>query len=403
MTPSDAAAADDTDERPFDVFSDPAGEDFSVGVEEEFLLVDATTRAPRPDADVVLDGLSAPPGTAIGAEPKRSQLETGSAVCRDLPDLRASLAGLRAHLADSAAAVGARIVATGTHPFARWSEDGGVTPGDDYEGLRATYGLLTVEQTVCGCHVHVGVRDPDLAVEVMNRTRAWVPLLVALTSNSPYWMGHDTGYASFRTQVFHRWPTAGIPEHFADRATYERVVGELTATDAIDAPARLYWDVRPSARYPTLEFRACDVLPTVDEAVAVAAIIRAMVETFHGEAVAGRPYEPPRPELLRAALWRASRFGLAEQLIDVDARRLIPAAEVLGTLLERIGPALDARGELEPVVSTLGLVLRRGTGARRQREARGDDRSERGLWAVVDDVASATVTDISRRRRSPAT
>lgn len=382
-------------EQPFDVFSDPLGEDFSLGVEEEFLLVDAATRAPRADADVVLEALAAPPGTAIGAELKRSQLETGSAVCRDLPDLRASLAELRAALAGSAEAVGARIAAMGTHPFARWTDDGGVTPGDDYAELRATYGLLTVEQTVCGCHVHVGVRDPEIAIDVMNRVRAWVPLLVALSANSPYWMGHDSGYASFRTQVFHRWPTAGIPEHFEDRAAYERVVTDLAATEAIDAPARLYWDVRPSARYPTLEFRACDVLITVDEAVVVAAVIRALVETFHGEAVAERPYEPPRPELLRAALWRASRFGLAADLIDVDARRLLPATALVGKLIERIGPSLDARGDLESVVSTLSLLLRRGTGARRQRGARSDDPTERGLWPVVDRVATATTADLA--------
>jgi carboxylate-amine ligase len=382
-------------EQPFDVFSDPQGEDFSLGVEEEFLLVDAATRTPRADADVVIGAITAPPGTAIGAELKRSQLETGSAVCRDLPELRASLAGLRGALAGSAEAVGARIAAMGTHPFARWTDDGGVTPGADYADLRATYGLLTVEQTVCGCHVHVGVRDPELAVEVMNRARAWVPLLVALSANSPYWMGHDSGYASFRTQVFHRWPTAGIPEHFEDRAAYERVVADLAATSAIDAPARLYWDVRPSARYPTLEFRACDVLTTVEEAVVVAAVIRAIVETCHGEAVAERPYERPRPELLRAALWRASRFGLAAELIDVDAKRLLPATALVGKLLERIGPSLDARGDIEAVVSTLSLLLRRGTGARRQREARSGDPTERGLWPVVDRVAAATTADLS--------
>jgi carboxylate-amine ligase len=376
---------------PFAVFADEAGEDFSLGVEEEFLLVDVETRAPRPDADVVLEAAAAPAGAAIGAELKRSQLETGSAVCRDLPELRASLLALRSTLAASARAAGARIAAMGTHPFARWADDGGVTPETAYRELDATYGLLTVEQTVCGCHVHVGVRDPELAIGVMNRARAWIPLLVALTSNSPYWMGHDSRYASFRTQVFHRWPTAGIPEHLEDRAAYERVVGELTLAEAIDDPARLYWDVRPSARYPTLEFRACDVLTTVDESVAVAAIVRALVERCHEDAVAEVPYVPPSPELLRAALWRASRFGMSERLIDVAAARLAPAPLVLGSLLERIAPHLDARGELEGVVSTLGFILREGTGAERQRAARGDELARDGLRSVVDRVTVATI------------
>jgi len=374
----------------FDVFDDAGGEDFSLGVEEEFLLVDVDTREPRPDADRVLDGIATPPGAAIGAELKRSQLETGSAVCRDLPELRSSIVELRRTLAASAAAHGAEIVATGTHPFARWSDDGGITPDAEYLELESTYGLLTVEQTVCGCHVHVGVRDPDLAIEVMNRVRTWIPLLVALSTNSPYWMGHDSRYASFRTQVFHRWPTAGIPEHLEDRAAYDRVVGELTSTEAIDGPARLYWDVRPSARYPTLEFRACDVLTTIDESVAIAAIIRALVETCHGAAVAEVPYEPPRPELLRSALWRASRFGMSGKLIDVGAKRLAPAPKVLGGLLELIGPSLDARGDLETVVATLGFILRQGTGAQRQRQARGQGDHPQGLTSVLDRVATAT-------------
>jgi carboxylate-amine ligase len=218
-----------------------------------------------------------------------------------------------------------------------------------------------------------------------------VPLLVALTANSPYWMGHDSRYASFRTQVFHRWPTAGIPEHLEDRAAYERVVDQLTRTEAIDGPPRLYWDVRPSARYPTLEFRACDVATTIDESVAIAALIRAMVETTHADAVADVAFVPPNPELLRAALWRASRFGMSGKLIDVDAVRLAPAAVVLGSVLDRVGPSLDARGDLEGVVTTLGFILREGTGAHRQRAARNGDLTPSGMAAVVDRVATATL------------
>lgn len=311
-------------------------------------------------------------------------------MCRDLGDLRRSLVDLRRELGEAAARHDARIVAVATHPFATWHDDPGVTPRAAYIQLDETYGLLTAEQSVCGCHVHVGVRDPEIAIEVMNRCRAWIPTLVALTSNSPYWMGLDTSYASFRTQVFHRWPTAGIPEHLADRAEYDALVEQLTATESIDSPARLYWDVRPSVRYPTLEFRAADVLTTIDEAVAYGALVRALVQTAHADAVAERPYEPPRPELLRSALWRASRFGLSDHLVDVVARRLRPGPEVLGTLLEHVQPVLEARGEWAEVQAAARFVLREGTGAERQRRSRGGH-GEDGLAAVVDRAATATL------------
>ncbi|HEX2575792.1 MAG TPA: glutamate--cysteine ligase [Aquihabitans sp.] len=366
---------------------DPLGEDFTLGVEEEYFLVDAETRALRDDAEAVLDRARAPEGTVLGSELKRSQVESGSAVCRDLSEVRRSIVGLRQALAEAATQVGARLLASGTHPFARWDDDGGVTPHAAYLQLHETYGLLTTEQAVSGCHVHVGVRDPELAIAVMNRVRGWIPLLVAMTANSPFWMGHDSRYASFRTEVFHRWPTAGIPEHFEDRAAYDRLVEQLHATGSIDAPARLYWDVRPSARYPTLEFRAADVLMTVDECVAHAAICRALVETAHRQALAEEPLVAPRPELLRAALWRAARFGLSDDLIDVEAMQARPAAGVVASLLEHLRPVLEERGEWEEVNRIVGFLLREGTGALRQCRAQTE---EEGLAAVVDRVCVAT-------------
>jgi carboxylate-amine ligase len=378
---------DSETETPFDVFDDPRGEDFTLGVEEEFFLVDAETRELCHDAEGVLERARTPEGAVIDHELKRSQVEAGTAVCTDLAGVRASVVSLRRSLSEAAASVGARLLASGTHPFARWAEDGGVTREAAYVRLDETYGLLTVEQAVCGCHIHVGVRDPELAIQVMNRVRPWIPALVALTANSPFWMGHDSRYASYRTEVFHRWPTAGIPEHFADRAAYDELVAQLHATESIDAPARLYWDVRPSARYPTLEFRAADVLMTIDECVATAAIVRALVETCHRAAEAEAPFEAHRPELLRSALWRAARFGLSDRLIDLDAMASRPAREVLASLLELVRPVLEQRGEWAEVSATVSFVQREGTGSERQRKARGDDA---GLHAVVDRVAVAT-------------
>lgn len=375
------------DRQPFDVFDDPRGEDFTIGVEEEFFLVDAETRALRNDADDVLERVRTPEGCVIDSELKRSQVESGTAVCTEIGELRASVVSLRRTLSEAAGSIGARLLASGTHPFARWSEDGGVTPQAAYLRLHDTYGLLTVEQSVCGCHIHVGIRDPELTVAVMNRVRGWISVLVALTANSPFWMGHDSRYASYRTEVFHRWPTAGIPEHFADRAAYDELLVQLHATDSIDAPARLYWDVRPSARYPTLEFRASDVLMTIEECVTAAALVRALVETCHRAAAVGLPFDPPRPELLRAALWRAARFGLSDRLVDLEAMEARPAPEVLASLLDFVRPVLEERDEWQEVSTTTSFVLREGTGAARQcrSQTKADD-----LLAVVDRTAIAT-------------
>jgi len=372
----------------FDVFEDPRGIDFTLGVEEEFFVVDARDRALRTDAEAVVKRSDAPEGNVIDHELKRSQAETGTAVCRDAGGVRASIVALRSRLAAAAAESGGRLLASGTHPFAHWSDDGGVIPEPAYLRLRETYGQLTEEQMVCGCHVHVGVRDPEMAIAVMNRARPWIPLLVAVSANSPFWMGDDTRYASYRTEVFHRWPTAGPPEHVDDRAAYDAILDDLEATKLIDGPARIYWDIRPSARYPTLEFRAADVMTSVDEAVAFALIVRALVETCHAEALAGTPFRPPRSELVRGAVWRAARSGLSAQLIDLDAMEAVPAAELVARSLAHLRPVLEAHGEWDEVHRTLDRTVHLGTGADRQRAAlaRSGD-----LRAVVDMLVAATL------------
>ena len=374
--------------QPFDVFDDPRGIDFTIGVEEEFFVVDAQDRALRADVEDIVTRSDPPKGHVIEHELKRSQAETGTAVCRDADAVRSSIVALRARLATAAAATGGRLLAAGTHPFAHWSDDGGVVPEPAYLRLQEAYGQLTEEQMVCGCHVHVGVREPELAIAVMNRARAWIPFLVAVSANSPFWMGDDTRYASYRTEVFHRWPTAGPPEHLEGRAAYDRILDDLTATKLIDGPARIYWDIRPSARYPTLEFRAADVMTSVDEAVAFALIVRALVETCHAEALAGTAFRPPRSELLRGALWRAARSGLSGQLIDLDAVEAVPAAVLVERSLAHLRPVLEAHDEWDEVHRTLDRTVHLGTGADRQRAAfaRSGD-----LRAVVDTLVAETL------------
>jgi carboxylate-amine ligase len=362
-------------------------EPFTVGVEEEFFLVDAGSRALAPGAGEVLARASQPAGEQVEPELHRTQVEAATAVCGTLAGLRAELRRLRHELAGAAASAGLRLAASGTHPFSGW-QDSAITPKEAYLRLARDYQQVAREQLVCGCHVHVGVPDPEEAIAVMNRVRQWLPAILALSVNSPFWHSVDTGYASFRTELWRRWPTAGSPGPFASRAEYDALLGALTATAAIDAPARVYWDVRPSASFPTLEFRVTDVCLTVDEAVLVAGLVRAVTETCHAQLRSGTPVRLPRPELLTPATWRAARFGLDGTLVDLEALASRPARAVVDALLAFAGPALAARGEEAEIRRLVEQVFAGGTGAARQRAAF----ARRGqLEDVVDAVTAETL------------
>lgn len=347
-------------------------DDFTIGVEEEFLLVDTESRRLRPWAEEVHPRAQRDLGEGgqVDREFKLSQVETGTPVCRTLDELSEAIAGLRHKVMAAAEQSGCHIAATGTHPFSHWREEGSdVTAEESYLGLERDYQRLAREKTISGCHVHVGVADPDVAIQVLNRVRPWLPVILALSVNSPFWLGEDTGYASFRTEIWRRWPTGGAPEPFASRAEYDRVVDLLVRTGSIDDPARIHWDARPSAHYPTLEFRVTDVCLTADEAVAVAGLLRGLVRTCHAQVLENEPAPLSRSELLRMATWRAARYGLDGDLVDVVGERSLPAAELLQSLLSFIRPALEENDEWELVSGVVDRVLQSGTGAARQRRA----------------------------------
>jgi glutamate---cysteine ligase / carboxylate-amine ligase len=342
-------------------------DDFTIGVEEEFQLVDPATRELRSGVDDVLpEAQQRTSPDEVSHELQQSQIEIGTPVCRRLAEVRAELVRLRAEVRESAAHRGLTIVAAGSHPLSRIDRQR-ITDVEDYRRIADHYAHLADEQVVFGCHVHVGVADQELAIAAMNHIRPWLAPLVALSSSSPFWSGADTGYASYRSEVFGRWPTAGTVEPFASRAEYEEVVDQLLATGSIDAPARIYWDVRPSARYDTLELRVADVCTSVDDAVLVAGLAGALVRQGAALAEAGEPAPDVRPELLRAARWRAARFGTSADLVDLVAMRAVPAAGVVEQLLAYVEPALEEWGERDEVDALARQVLARGTSAARQR------------------------------------
>jgi carboxylate-amine ligase len=307
-------------------------------------------------------------GDDVSHELYLSQIEIGTPVCRTLADVRTELVRLRGAVVEAARREGCRIAAAGTHPFSHWGEQA-LTPKPRYRELEADFQQLTREQIIFGCHVHVGIADREAAIQVMNRARPWLSAILALSANSPFWLGHDTGFASYRTELFERFPMTGIPHPFASRAEYDGLIATLVDTGIIDDASYIYWDVRPSSHFETLEFRIADVCLTVDEAVMVAGLTRALARACHARWLEGEPDEPVRPELLRAAKFRASRFGLDGELIDTHSRRAVPAPLLIHALLDFLRPGLEEAGEWGELSELVRMELERGTGARRQREA----------------------------------
>jgi carboxylate-amine ligase len=358
--------------------------DFSLGVEEEFQLVDAETGELRPRVEGVLPAARSAVGEEVQPELQRSMIEVGTPVCAELGEVRRELLRLRRDVGRAAEAVGCRIAAVGTHPTARW-QDQEITRKERYQRMAADYTRLAWDQLICGCHVHVGVADRELAIGALNRARPWLAPLLALSSNSPFWESVDTGYASYRTELWSRWPTAGPPGEFASRVEYDALVDALVASGTITDAGMVYFDLRPSRRFETLELRVTDVCLTIDEAVLIGGLARALVRTCAEAAAHERPFARWRPELLRAAHWRAARWGMAGQLVHPVTGRPVSAAEVVHALLAHVGPALEATGDREEVTALAAEVEARGTGADRQRAAFARRRS----FADVLDLAVA--------------
>jgi carboxylate-amine ligase len=335
----------------------------TVGVEEEFLLVDRATGRARAVATSVLRS-AGPEATDLRAELQREQLETGTDPCRDLSDLAREIRRTRAAAHAAAEANGVGVVPLATYPL---DVEPTTSPNERYRRMVERFGLTGREQLTCGCHVHVGVSDEEEAVAALDRVRPWLAPLLALSTNSPFWAGADSGYAGYRAQVWPRWPSAGPYGPFGSAAGYRALAATMLGTGTLLDAGMLYFDARMSTHHPTVEIRVADVCREPDDAVLVAALARALVETAVREWRAGVEPDPVRTEVLRLASWRAARSGIAADLVDPLDWRPAPARTVLDRLLTHVRDALDDVGDLPLASGLLDQVLRRGTGADRQR------------------------------------
>jgi carboxylate-amine ligase len=342
----------------------------SLGVEEEFHVADVASRMLTSGGEIVLN--------AVGADrfaPKQftseiylSMVEAATVVCHTLDEVRNQVRALREELCTTAAAHGLFILASGIMPLTLQREQH-ITPDPRYHLIERVHQQVSREMMACGMHVHVGIEDREEAVQVLNHVRGYLAPLLALSANSPFWEARDTGFASYRTVLWGRWPSAAIPESFADAAEYDAVGQMLADSGAIVDLGQIYWDLRLSTKHPTLEFRVADVCMTVDEAVLQAGLCRALVRTAMEQI--GRGVAPPviRPEALRAAKWRAARFGLEDRLFDPFTFGLLPASDVVHAMLEHLRPALESEGDWEEIHEMVNALLASGSGAARQRAA----------------------------------
>jgi YbdK family carboxylate-amine ligase len=339
----------------------------TMGVEEEYHLLDAQSGKLMNCPDLSARALAGAAGPHLQAEMLTSQLEAATEVCADLDQVRRAILTMRSEAAAAAAQVGAAILATSTHPFASLGEIE-VMARPRYKGLIERFGTIVSQFNLCGCHIHVAVPDLDTAVAIMNHARPYLPVLAALTGSSPFHEGQDTSYDSFRLPWLSLWPQGGPPPYLQSGEHYLAMVEQSVAMGMVEDASAMLWDIRPASRYPTLEFRAADVCTDVNDAVLYAGVVRSLVRVLGGRvATDGDAYEISDPTL-RAARWRAARYGISDTLWSPARSEPVRAAVALDDLIGELRADLEAHDEYAEIEELLNALRRRGTSATRQRQ-----------------------------------
>lgn len=338
---------------------------FTMGVEEEYLLVDRETRALVVDPpDTLMKACEEKLGGQVSSEFLRSQIEIGTAVCQNVGEAREDLRRLRKIIVDVANDHGLAPIAASTHPFSRWV-DQKQTEKDRYNSLTLEMQAAARRLLICGMHVHVGIEDDELRIDLMNQMSYFLPHLLAMSCSSPFWEGQDTGLKSYRLTVFDALPRTGIPERFASYAEYERHVRIMIDAGLIEDSTRIWWDLRPSARFPTLETRVMDVCTRLEDTVSIAALLVCLMRMLYRLRSHNQRWRIYTPMLIRENRWRAMRYSFDEGLIDLAKGVVVPYDELLDEILELVAEdaeVLDCQRELEHVRT----IVARGTSAHRQ-------------------------------------
>jgi glutamate---cysteine ligase / carboxylate-amine ligase len=363
--------------------------DLTIGIEEEYQIVDPVTRDLRSFITRFLEDGQMTLQEMIKPELHQSIIEVGTPVCHDVGAARRELVKLRAAIHDLASRSGLRIASAGTHPFAHW-RDQEITPFPRYEGVVEDMQYLARRLLIFGLHVHVSVPSRELAIDTMNVLRYMLPHVLCLSTSSPFWMGQQTGLKSFRTTVFEDFPRTGIPDYFESRAAFDDYVGTLMGCGSIEDATKIWWDVRPHPKYPTLEFRICDACTRVDEAICVAALFQALVAKHVKLRRDNMTFRVYRRSLIVENKWRAVRYGLDGKLIDFGKSRQLPARDLIYELVDYVDDVLDELGSREAVEYAFKIVA---GGASADRQLATFERTG-SLEAVVDQLIAETLQGV---------
>ncbi|HXZ11921.1 MAG TPA: carboxylate-amine ligase [Candidatus Sulfotelmatobacter sp.] len=358
---------------------------FTIGVEEEFQIVDPESGELRSHVSNLVEASSDRLGEQIKPELHQSIVELGTKICGDVGELSHELRRIRGELVRAADRVNLQVAAAGTHPFSSWI-DQVITPGERYKNIVEELQHLARSLLIFGMHVHVAVPDRTTMIDLMNMARYFLPHLLALSTSSPFWMGRDTGLKSFRTTVFRRFPRTGIPDYFSSWSEYEDYVNLLVHLHCIDNAKKIWWDVRPHPTFGTLEFRICDVATRVDEAIAIAALVQAVVVKLHHLYMRNMGFRIYPRALIEENKWRAARWGIEGKLIDFGKRTEVPMRILGEELLAFVDDVVDDLGSREAIMP-IHSILREGTSAERQLAVY---RETRDLRAVVRHIVEET-------------
>ncbi len=369
-------------------------EQYTLGIEEEFQIVDPKSRELRSHVSEFLEEGKMILGEKIKPEMIQSMIEVGTGICANIHEARSDISRLRCIISSLARDKGLEIVAASTHPFSHW-QDQKIFDDERYRFLVEEIQMVARSLLIFGLHVHVGIPDPERAIHIMNAARYFLPHVLALSTSSPFWLGHNTGLKSYRSEVFKKFPRTDIPDHFDSHASFQRYVDLLVKTGCIDNGKKIWWDVRPHPFFPTLEFRICDIPTRVDDTIAIAGLFQAIVCKLNRLIEKNLGFRLYRRMLVQENKWRAVRYGLDGKMIDFGKQKEVPVRDLILELLEFVDDVLDdldSRKEVEHIHT----ILQRGTSADAQLRVYEETKD---LKTVVDLLIARTMENVPQEAK----
>jgi carboxylate-amine ligase len=370
---------------------------FTLGIEEEYQTVDPVTRDLRSHIQVeLLEKGKLILQERVKAEMHQSVVEVGTGVCTNIKEAKAEVKNLRQNIIRLAKENGLRLASVATHPFADWRVQE-IYPDDRYKGIVEDLQLVARANLIFGLHVHVGIEDRETAIHMMNHARYFVPHMLALSTNSPFWLGMNTGLKSYRCKVFDKFPRTNIPDYFPSWGEYENFIKLLIKTNCIDNAKKIWWDIRPHPFFNTIEFRVCDIPMRLDETIALAALIQATVAKLYKLYSANQGFRLYRRALLMENKWRAARYGLDGMMIDFGKQKEVPARDLVREYLDFVDDVVDELDSREEI-NYIHEILERGSGADRQLRVFGETGD---LKKVVDYIIEETEAGLEDTEAAP--